>query len=116
MTTRSTNRSGQHHAGTGSRRAPSAGDHLVGHELIGTVRWLDTELSRIVVGVDETHGHAGPFLGKDVTVDLQHAALHDARLAELTPGLRVRVKARLRELHGVELPDLVPAHALYALS
>lgn len=115
MTSRSTNRSGQTHAGTGSRRAPNGGEPLVNHELIGTVRWLDTELQRIVIGVDETRGHAGPFLGKDVTVDLTDAALHDATLDALTPGVRIRVKTRLHEVHGVELPELVPAHAVYAL-
>ncbi len=116
MTSRSTNRSGQTHTGTGARRAPSGGAPLVNHELIGAVRWLDKELRRIVVGVDETRGHAGPFLGKDVTVDLSDAALHDAQLDELTPGVRVRVKTRLEDVHGVTLPELVPAHALYALS
>lgn len=116
MTSRSTNRSGQSHTGSGSRRAPSGGAPLVNHELIGPVRWLDTELRRIVVGVDETRGHAGPFLGKDVTVDLADAALHDAKLDELTPGVRVRIKTRLHDLHGVGLPELVPAHALYALT
>jgi hypothetical protein len=116
MSSRSTNRSGQNHTGTGSRRAPSAGDPLVNHELIGAVRWLDTELRRIVVGVDETRGHAGPFLGKDVTVDLGGASLHDANLDDLTPGMRVRVKARLHDVHGVHLPELIPAHAVYALT
>jgi hypothetical protein len=116
MSSRSTNRSGQQHEGTGSRRHPHGGDPLVNYELIGTVRWLDVELSRIVVGVDETRGHAGGFLGHDVTVDLGDAALHDATLDALTPGVRVRVKTRLPETHGARLPELVPAHALYALA
>lgn len=115
MTSRSTNRSGTTHAGSGSRRGPNGGEPLVNHELIGTVRWLDLELQRIVVGVDETRGHAGPFLGKDVTVALEGAALHDTTLERLTPGLRVRVKTRLHEVHGVRVPELIPAHAIYAL-
>jgi hypothetical protein len=115
MTARSTNRSGQAHTGSGSRRGPNGGEPLVNHELIGAVRWLDTELKRIVVGVEETRGHAGPFLGKDVTIDLADATLHDTNLEALTPGARVRVKTRLPEVHGVDVPELVPAHGVYAL-
>ncbi|MBO9532595.1 MAG: hypothetical protein J7513_06460 [Solirubrobacteraceae bacterium] len=115
MTSRSSNRSGHAHEGTGSRRSPRHGDPLVNHELIGTVRWLDHELSRIVLGVEETHAHAGPFLGRDVTVDVSEAALHETGLEDLTPGCRVRVKARMPEVHGAGVPELIGAHAVYAL-
>lgn len=113
MTMRSTNRSGQAHTGTGSRGSGHSHDPLVNYELTGTVRWLDEELQRVVVGVEETGGHAGPFLGQDVTVDLASAALHGAALADLTPGVRLRVKTRLHAELGRLLPELVCAHSAY---
>lgn len=114
MTMRSTNRSGQAHTGTGSHHAGHHHDPLANYELTGTVRWLDEELQRVVLGVEHTGGHAGPFLGRDVTIDLAAAALHGAALSDLTPGARLRVKTRLHTDLGTVLPELVSAHSAYA--
>lgn len=114
MTMRSTNRSGQAHTGNGFRKAGHHHDPLANYELTGTVRWLDEELQRVVIGVEETGGHAGPFLGHDVTVDLASAALHGTVLSDLTPGARLRVKARLHTDLGTQLPELINAHSAYA--
>jgi hypothetical protein len=101
--------SGQPHGGGGPHGHARASNPLVNYELSGTVRWLDVELERIVVGVQETDGHAGVFRGQDVTVDLEAARLAAGPMDELVPGTRVRIKLRLRRDLGSRLPDLLPA-------
>lgn len=109
MTSRSTHRPAGTHAGSGTHHDAPATNPLVSYELTGEVRWLDVPLERIVLVVRSTNGHAGSFLGRDVTVDLSSARIHGGTLDELVPGTELHVKARLaRSLHG-ELPDPFPA-------
>lgn len=65
-----TNRAGQAHVGTGSRSPARTHNPRVEYELTGTIRWLDVDLERLVLAVEATDGHAGRFLGRDVTVEL----------------------------------------------
>lgn len=113
---RSTNRSGHTHASNGSRRAGHQPDAHVSYELTGAVRWLDLELQRIVLHVDEAGAHGGQFVGSDLTVDLAEAHVHGAELSGLTPGARARVKLRLAPDLGLAVPALVTARTVYALS
>jgi hypothetical protein len=106
------NRSGRSHVGTGPRHTARSSNPLVNYEMSGTVRWLDVDLERMVLGVEGTDGHAGAFLGRDVTVDLEMARVHGASLDGLLPGTRVRVKLRLPRDLGAELPDLVAAYSV----
>lgn len=115
MSMNAPNRSGQPNLGTGPHSDPRSTNPLVNYELSGTVRWLDLELERMVVGVRKTDGHAGMFQGRDVTVDLKVARVHGGSIEELVPGSQVKVKLRLpRELDG-KLPDLLPALSVTVL-
>lgn len=116
MSASSTNRSGRAHLGTGSRGPARTHNPLVDYELRGTVRWLDTDLERLVLSVERAGGHAGAFLGRDVTVDLEMARVHGADAAALLPGTRVDVKLRLARDLGAGLPDLVAAHAVHVVA
>lgn len=109
------NRPSQAHPGHDSHHGGHSHDPLVNYELIGAIRWLDVELSRVVIHVEATGGHAGPFLGQDVTVDLAAATIQGAKLEDLLPGVRVRAKTRLHDDFGTALPELVEAHSLYKL-
>lgn len=104
-----TNRSGQQHVGTGSRNPGRDHNRRVDYELTGTIRWLDVDLERVVLAVEHTGGHAGRFLGRDVTIDLEIARLHRVSLDALLPGERVRVRARLARDLGSVLPHMVQA-------
>ncbi len=86
---------------------------LVNHEITGTVRWLDVDLARVVIHVEDTDSHAGRFLGTDTTVNLADAHLQGIELPELTPGVRLRVKLRLPGDQGAKVPELVDAHSVY---
>ena len=100
----------------GTSNAGPAG-HTSGHkhnptanyELMGAVRWYDAGSARAVVHVDETNGHAGRYLGEDVTVELAAGAdvPHD-----LLPGARVRVHARMPRDLGTDAPDPIPASSV----
>lgn len=103
------NRTGRPHGGTGSRTPGRTHNPRVDYELTGTIRWLDVDLERVVLTVEHAGGHAGRFLGRDVTVDLEIARLPDARLDALLPGQRARVRARLSRDLGAALPDMVQA-------
>ncbi|MCW2957503.1 MAG: hypothetical protein JWP18_306 [Solirubrobacterales bacterium] len=100
-----------------------AGEHSLGHsanpvvvyEVTGTVRWLDTDLDRIVVGVHDTDGHAGMFLGRDVTVDVEAARLNGVTAEGLVPGTEVRVKTHLPRSLGAELPEMLTAASISAV-
>jgi hypothetical protein len=116
MSNASTNRSGRDHVGTGSRAPARSHNPLADHELIGTIRWLDAELERLVLDVQHADGRAGAFLGRDVTVDLEAARVHGTTVDALLPGVRVRVKARLPRDLGATPPEMVAAHAVHVLA
>jgi hypothetical protein len=114
MTTNSSPFAGRPNSGPTTHSDGRNQNPLVNYELSGTIRWLDVELERIVLAVAATDGHAGPFLGQDVSVAVGDARLHGATLRELVPGTAVTVKARLpRELGGTA-PDPLPALSVTA--
>ena len=80
---RSTNRAGRNHIGSGSHHDRPDHDAAVGYELMGSVRWLDLDLQRVVLHVDASGAHGGAFVGTDATVDLADCAIHGASLEEL---------------------------------
>jgi len=90
-------------AGAKRHGEPRGHNPTVVYEMSGPIRWLDPVLDRIVVHVDRANGHAGAFLGRDMTFDLSSArvAAPDvdgdgvADRADLLPGVEVRVRARL---------------------
>lgn len=89
--------------GAGRSKNPTVAYHLT-----GPVRWFDRELDRIVVHVAEADGHAGRFLGEDVTV-----ALPPSRQAyDLVPGDEVAVRCRLPRELGAATPELLEALAV----
>jgi hypothetical protein len=100
-----------------------AGEHSLGHstnplvvyEVTGTVRWLDADLDRIVVGVHDTDGHAGMVLGRDVTVDVEAARLNGVTVDGLVPGTEIRVKTHLPRDLGAELPEMLTAASVSAV-
>ncbi|QEC49855.1 hypothetical protein FSW04_21320 [Baekduia soli] len=100
-----------HHAHSHAR----SNNPLVNYELTGEIRWLDVPLERVVLGVQQTDGHAGAFCGRDVTLDLEPARVYGGRLETLTPGTRIHVKLRLPRDLGGELPDLPSAHSVTVL-
>lgn len=102
----------QPHIGSGAHSHGRSPNPLVNYELTGTVRWLDVDLERMVVGVRDTDGHAGAFQGRDVTVDLEAARVHGGAIGDLMPGTEVRVKTRLQRELGPQLPDLLQAHSV----
>ena len=115
MPLNSSNSSGRPHVGGGSHSHARSTNPLTNYEITGTVRWLDTELERIVIDVRGTDGHAGVFHEQDVTVDLETARLRGAHLPELVPGTPVRVKLRLPRRLGARPPGLLPAVSLTVL-
>jgi len=112
MSPNTAKRATQPHIGSGSHSHGRSANPLVNYELAGPVRWLDVDLERMVVGVEETDGHAGAFQGRDVTVDLEAAHVFGGTIHDLVPGAQVRVKTRLRRDLGGTLPDLLPAHSV----
>jgi hypothetical protein len=108
-------RPGRPNLGTGAHSPGPGANPLVNHELIGTVRWLDVDLERIVLDVRETDGRAGMFRGRNVTVDLTGARVDGASLDELVPGTEIRVRARLRRELGPAVPDPLPAVSVAVL-
>lgn len=107
-----TQRATQPHIATGDHSPGHSSNPLVNYELSGQVRWLDVALQRMVVGVRKTDGHAGVFLGQDVTVDLEAARVHGGEIGDLMPGTDVRVKLRLQRDLGPTMPELLEAHSV----
>ena len=110
-------------AGAEARSASRAHNPTVVYEIDGEVRWLDEELSRIVVHVADANGHAGALRGDDVTFGIADARVtaEDVNTdgaadgQDLLPGVLVRVRARLpRSLDG-GVPDLIEASSVTTL-
>lgn len=97
------------------QREHPAANPLVNYELTGAVRWLDVPLERIVLAVRDTDGHAGSFLGSNVTVDLELARLGEHALGDLVPGTELHVKLRMPRDLGHPLPDLLQALSVAVL-
>jgi hypothetical protein len=104
---------------SGAKQHSASRSHnpTVVYEIDGEVRWLDEELQRVVVHVADANGHAGALRGKDVTFGVAGARVTGGDVnadgsrdgADLLPGVRVRVRARLpRSLDG-GVPDLITA-------
>lgn len=112
MSANPSQRATQPHIGSGAHSNGHSANPLVNYELLGTVRWLDAELERMVLGVRETDGHAGAFQGRDVTIDLQCARVNGGVVDDLTPGVEVRVKLRLPRDLGPAIPELLEANSV----
>ncbi|WP_372787972.1 hypothetical protein [Paraconexibacter sp.] len=115
-----------------SRTAPtdptvhSAGrsnDPTVVHEVSGEIRWVDTDLQRIVVHVTDAGSHAGASLGQDLTFALDDAKIAtqdidgdgDRNVADLLPGVHVRVRTRIARSRTSQVPDLLEATSVATL-
>lgn len=103
---------GTSNAGPGGHTPGPRHNPTSNYELTGTVRWYDADLTRAVVHVEAANGHAGRWLGEDVTVELAPGAT----VADgLLPGARVRVHARMPRDLGVDAPDPIPATSVAVL-
>ncbi len=99
-------------------------DPTVVHEVSGEIRWVDTDLQRIVVHVAEAGSHAGPTLGHDVTFSLEDARIStedtdgDGKrtFADLLPGVHVRVRTRIARSRTVQVPELLEATSVATFS
>jgi len=78
----------------------------VSYDMEGVIRWYDAGAdagaARVVIHVEAANGHAGRFLGRDVTCELMAGC---SAPDGLLPGARVRVHAKMPRELGLHAPD-----------